>query len=28
VIALLALLNCIELDEKHGLLKGNRDGLD
>ena len=23
-----AILNCIELDEKGGLLKGNRDGLD
>jgi len=23
-----AILNCIELDEKYGLLKGNRDGLD
>tara|TARA_R100001463_G_scaffold2676_1_gene11052 strand:+ start:229 stop:480 length:252 start_codon:yes stop_codon:yes gene_type:complete len=22
------ILNCIELDEKYGLLKGNRDGLD
>ena len=23
-----AISNCIELDEKYGLLKGNRDGLD
>ena len=23
-----AITNCIELDEKYGLLKGNRDGLD
>ena len=23
-----AILNCIELDKKAGLLKGNRDGLD
>jgi hypothetical protein len=23
-----AILNCIEIDKKSGLLKGNRDGLD
>ena len=23
-----AILNCIELDKKHGILTGNRDGLD
>tara|TARA_R100000742_G_C4181896_1_gene16745 strand:+ start:290 stop:541 length:252 start_codon:yes stop_codon:yes gene_type:complete len=23
-----AITNCVELDEKYGILKGNRDGLD